>query len=210
MHNILPGVLEKDWIKIEEKLNLIKSFTNSAHIDFIDGKFAPNITCLDSELFKNFTNDFLLEAHLMVENPLQYLEPLASAGFKRFLGHIEKMENLEEFIAKGETLGEVGLAIDLKTDLEKLAIPFQDLDCLLLMSVDAGFSGQELSEKIIERIKKIRLQNETIAIEIDGGINIKNIQSLQDAGANRFVATSFIFTNQDPPKAYNELVNLVF
>ena len=140
---IIPGILEKDWNTIEEKIAIVRQFSNSVHIDFIDGKFSPNITFLDLKPFSKYTKDLFMEAHLMVDNPLQYLEPLANAGFRRFLGHVEKMSNLEEFVARGELLGEVGLAIDGKTSLETINISYEDLDVILLMGIDAGFSGRQ-------------------------------------------------------------------
>ncbi|OGH05937.1 MAG: hypothetical protein A2171_02710 [Candidatus Levybacteria bacterium RBG_13_35_9] len=208
MHIVIPGILEKNWNTIEDKIEVIKQFSNSVHIDFIDGKFAPNTTFLDPNPFQKYSKDLFLEAHLMVENPLQYLEPLTTAGFRRFLGHIEKMSNLEEFVAKGELLGEVGLAIDSQTDIEKLNIPYQDLDCLLLMGVKAGYSGQEFIPNTLERIKKIKGQNETVLIEVDGGVNNKNIKDIKNAGADRFVATSFLFKEGDPSKNFQTLLSL--
>ena len=204
---IIPGILEKDWAKIEEKLNIIKTFSKEAHIDFIDGKFAQNTTFFEASAFKPFSKEILLEAHLMVEDPLMLLDPLANAGFRRFIGHVEKMKNLEEFVAHGQTLGEVGLAIDLKTDIEKINIPFEDLDCILIMGVNAGFSGQEFNQETIHRIGKIRQRNETVLIEVDGGVNDKNIGSLKSVGANRFVVTSYLFGSQNPAKTYENLNN---
>lgn len=213
---IIPGILENQWSEIEKKIEIIRQFSNTAHIDFIDGKFAPNTTFLDIEPFQKYSKDLpageaglFLEAHLMVENPLQYLESLANAGFRRFLGHVEKMSNLEEFVARGELLGEVGLAIDNQTDIEKVNIPYQDLDCLLLMGVKAGYSGQEFIPNILERIRKIREKNETILIEVDGGVNDKNIKGIKNAGANRFVVTSFLFKEGEPSNNYETLSNLI-
>ena len=214
MHSIIPGILEKDWSIIEEKIAIVRQFSNSVHIDFIDGKFSPNITFLDPKPFSKYTKDLpageadlFLEAHLMVDNPLQYLEPLANAGFRRFLGHVEKMSNLEEFVARGEILGEVGLAIDGKTSLETINISYEDLDVILLMGIDAGFSGRQFQPQILDKIKTIR-EKTFIPIEVDGGVNDKTILEIKKAGADRFVVTSFLFKEGDPSKNYQTLLNL--
>src|SRR5579859_189116 len=103
---ILPGLLESKWEAIEKKIEFVKPFAKTVHIDLLDGKFAPNITWLDPKPFKKFTNTMRFEVHMMVENPLQYLKPFSEAGFTRFIGHIEHMPDAAEFIAQGQLLGE--------------------------------------------------------------------------------------------------------
>jgi len=199
VHQIIPGILEKDWSEIEKKIGIISGFSKVIHIDFIDGKFASNVTFLDLAPFSKYAKELYLEAHLMVENPLSFLKPLADAGFKRFFGQVEKMSDQEEFVAEGQILGEVGLALDLSTPIENLKVPLEDLDAILLMSVKAGQSGQSFDQSCLERIKALRSKT-FIPIEIDGGINHQNIVQIKEAGADRFVSTSFIF--EDPQKYF--------
>ena len=161
---------------------------------------------MDFSSFKKYSEDFYMEAHLMVDNPAQYLKSLSEAGFRRFLGHIEKMKNLEEFIAEGQIFGEVGLALDIDTQVEQIKIPYDDLDCILLMSVKAGKSGREFDTSVISKIQSIH-EKSPIPIEIDGGINDSNIKSIHQSGAERFVVTSFIFDNPNPQKAYENLLD---
>lgn len=207
MHDIIPGILEKDFSEIEKKLQIIKPFSRKVHIDILDGKFCDELSFLDPTPFKKYANDFFMEAHFMVEEPAQYVKPFAEVGFKRFLGHIEKMKDLNEFIAEGQISGEVGLAIDSQTLIDDLHIPYDDLDCILLMGVKAGKSGQEFLEETLIKIQQIR-QNSQILIEIDGGINEQTIIDAKAKGAQRFIATSFIFKNQDPMEAYEKLLSL--
>ena len=219
MFEVIPGILEKDWVEIERKIELVKSFASAIHIDIIDGKFAPNSTFLDPTPFAKYTlpssgQALLFEAHLMVEEPIQYLKPFADAGFKRFLGHIEKMSDQVEFVAQGELLGEVGLTIDGPTSLESLKVPLDDLDCVLIMTIKAGEAGQVFVPEYLKKVETLRqapsgawlrsAQND-IKIEIDGGINDKTIVEARKAGANRFVANSFIFNSQNPQTQYNLL-----
>jgi ribulose-phosphate 3-epimerase len=204
---IIPAILEKNWEEIENKIEISKTLGRNVHIDFIDGKFTDNTSFLDPSPFKKYSNDLNLEAHLMVEEPVNYLESLALNGFNKFIGHIEKMKDQVEFIAKGEVLGAVGLGIDLDTDLNEIKVNLEDLDQVLVMAVKAGKSGQTFNSSVIEKIKILRgkyLGN----IEVDGGINDKTLIEARNAGANQFCVTSFLF-NEDPIKQFNLLRNLI-
>lgn len=210
MFEIIPGILEKDWTEIERKINIAKQFSKNIHIDIIDGKFAPNSTFIDPLPFKKFTSDLFFELHMMVEDPIQYLKPFADAGFKRFLGHIEKMPDQAEFVAEGQLLGEVGLAVDGPTPLEAIKVPYGDLDCALIMTIKAGESGQEFNPEYLKKVETLRqvedprrrTQGQFLTIEIDGGINERTIIEAKDAGATRFIANSFIFDAQDPQSQF--------
>lgn len=207
IYSIIPGILEKDFSEIEKKIELVRSFSKTIHVDVIDGKFADNKTLLDPSLFKKYSEDFLLEAHLMVDEPINYLNPFANAGFKRFLGHVEKMSSIEDFVSKAEFLGEVGLAFDLDTEIDSVNLNFEDLDEVLFLGVKAGFSGQQFSKEVIEKIQKLR-EKTLIPIGIDGGVNDKTITDLLKSGANRFVTTSFLFEG-NPISQNEKLLSIV-
>ncbi len=207
MHEVIPGILETDFAEIEKKLEIIKPFSRTVHIDILDGKFSEETSFTDPAPFGKYKNDFFMEVHLMVEDPTQYLKGFAQAGFKRFLGHIEKMKDLDEFVAKGQIFGEIAVAIDSVTDIDLLNLPFDDLDSILLMGVKAGKSDQIFLPETLEKIKKIR-QKTQIPIEIDGGINEQSLIDAKAEGAERFVTTSYIFKNSDPMQAYEKLLSL--
>lgn len=205
IHEVLPGVLEKEWPEIEKKLVQAKSFARSVHIDILDGKFAQNTTYIDPKPFSEFSKDIFLEVHLMVENPVQYVKPFAEAGFQRFIGHVEKMPDISEFVAQGQMYGEVCLAVDGLTDIKILdSVNLDDIDCITIMMIQAGFSGQQFREEYLEKIKKIRGRTE-IPIEVDGGIKDTNLLFAKNAGANRFVATSFVWNSEDPKTAFEKI-----
>jgi len=205
MHEVIPGILEKDWSKIEGKLKLVKSFTKSVHVDIIDGKFALNTTFLDPSPFSKYSQDLFLEVHLMVENPIQYLQPFAKAGFKRFIGQIEKMPSQAEFVAEAELLGEVGLAVDGPTELSEIKVPYGDLNCALVMTIKAGQSGQKFNPEYLKKVDTVKKVQKFLPIEIDGGVNDKTILVAKSVGVDRFVSTSFIFNAQNPQEQYNLL-----
>ncbi len=210
MNEVIPGILEKDWSEIERKLEILKPFAKSVHIDIIDGKFADNITFLDPTPFKKYEQDFLFELHMMVEDPLAYLKPWADAGFQRFIGHIEKMPDPVEFIAQGQLLGAVGIAIDGPTGLDSLStINLNDLDCLLVMTITAGFSGQQFNSDLLQKIVDIKNRHEYLPIEVDGGINAETILEAKDSGANRFVSTSHLFKSENIEEEYRRLTSSI-
>jgi ribulose-phosphate 3-epimerase len=205
MIDILPGILEKEWEPIERKLKLVKPFAKAVHIDLIDGKFAPNTTLLDPTPFKQYADTFFLELHMMVEEPISYLDKWADAGFRRFIGHVEHMSDQGEFVAKGENLGEVGLAVDAKTPLDAITVPYYDLDAILVMTVNAGFSGQSFLPECLNKVRQIKQRDFTEIIQIDGGVTDIVIPDAKKAGVSRFVATSFLFKSDHPLKQYERL-----
>lgn len=211
---IIPGILEKDWTEIEKKINIIRTFSDRIHVDFVDGKLFPNLTFLDPAPFAKYAGELYLEAHLMVEEPINYLERFSIAGFKKFIGHIEKMSSQEEFVAKGELLGEVGLALDLPTPIESIKIPLDDLDFVLLMTIHAGFSGQEFVQSSLAKIKDLRSKTlqqvqGKLPIEVDGGINDQTLVVCKEAGANIFVSTSYISSSEKPSDQYEKLQKIL-
>lgn len=214
MYEIIPspGTADKDFEKIEKKLLAVKGIARSIHIDVIDGKFAKNTTFSDPLPFAKYAKDlpagrqgFIFEVHLMVDEPINYLKSFADAGFQRFIGHVERMSDQTEFVAEGQLLGEVGLAIDLETPIDHIKVPFGDLDSILVMGVRAGFSGQEFNEDAMIKVKEIKELTD-IPIEVDGGINDRTIHIAKNLGATRFVATSFLFDFGESPESQFRLL----
>lgn len=204
---IIPTILEKSWEEIEAKFEIYKKFANCVHIDFLDGKFAPEKTFLDPQPFSKYSKYFKLEAHLMVDEPLFYLEKLADAGFRTFLGHVERMNDQIEFVAKGQELGAVGLALDIETPIEAIKVSLEDLDQVLLMGINAGASGRSFDERVIPKIKSLS-EKELVNIEIDGGMNDQTLPLAKNAGANTFCVNSFLFKG-DPQKQFRLLQSIL-
>lgn len=209
MNQIIPGILEKDWNSIETKLNQILTFTNVAHIDIIDGKFVDNKTFLDPTPFKNYADRIFLEVHMMVEEPAEYIGAFAGAGFRRFIGHVEKMSDQQEFVDLAKKFGEVALALDGPTHIQHIKIPFEDLNSILIYtSHKVGFSGPPLMDDRLDKVRHLKkLTN--IPIEVDGGINDRTIVRAHAAGASRFVATSFIWNSEKPAEQLKILTELL-
>lgn len=207
MREILPGILEKDWEEIEKKIILVKPFAKAIHIDLLDGKFAPNTSFSDPKPFAKYSQDIFFELHMMVEEPEEYLEEWAHAGIRRFLGHVEKMSNQASFVARAQNVGEVGLVLDGKTQLDALRVSLNDLDTVLIMTYNAGFSGQEFQPQQLTKVRELAART-SIPLEVDGGINDTTIVQALRAGATRFVATSYLFWNtKDPHHQYMKLLS---
>lgn len=203
MCEIIPGILEQEWSEIERKLAIVRPLAKTVHIDLLDGKFAPNTTFDDPQPFKKYTSDMFFELHMMVDEPIQYLDAWAKAGFKRFIGQIERMGNQEAFMTKAKQLGEAGLAVDAKTPIAAVTVPVSYLDILLVMTVNAGFSGQSFMTEQLEKIQQVRKKIPIIAV--DGGVNTQSIKKACQVGASRFVATSALFSQGDPKENYRML-----
>jgi len=215
-----PGTENKSFNEIERKILAIRHLTRTIHIDVCDGKFAPNTTFADPEPFKKFTKELpedqggwstdekglYFEIHLMVEDPIKHIKKWADAGFRRFIGHIEKMPSQEEFVAEAQLYGEVGFAVDGPTLLDAVKVNYNDLDVMLFYTADrAGFSGKPFQEDRLEKVKALRKLQEHLPIEVDGGINDETIQIAAAAGATRFVATNFLFGLETPQKQFKIL-----
>lgn len=205
MHSIIPGILEQEWGEIDQKIKACQSFAKVIHIDLLDGKFAPNTSFFDPKPFKKYSQDILFELHMMVEEPEQYIESWAKEGFRRFIGHVEHMSDQASFVTRAEEVGEVGLALDLMTDLSEITVSHLDLDTVLIMTVKAGFSGQTFSQQPLDKVKLLA-REELFPIEIDGGINNETIIHGLSAEATRFVATSYLFGSDNPESRYQTLL----
>jgi ribulose-phosphate 3-epimerase len=219
MYEIIPspGTDDKAFEEIEKKISLVRPFVKTIHIDVCDGKFAPSVTFSDPEPFKKLTKDLpedesgwstgekglYFEVHLMVEDPIAHIKKWADAGFRRFIGQVEKMPSQEEFVAESQMYGEVGLAVDGPTPLDAVKVNYEDLDVVLFYTGDkAGFSGKPFQEDRLEKVKALRKLNEYLPIEVDGGINDETIEIAAAAGVTRFVTTGFLFGLNSPEEQY--------
>lgn len=202
-----PGTTNATWQEIEKKIELVKSSAKTIHVDIVDGKFAPTITFADPKPFQKYTSDILFEVHLMVNEPVEWVERFGKAGFRRFAGQIEKMSDQAAFVIKAREYGEAILAIDATTSIHDIAVPFEEFDGILVMTIHAGFSGQEFLLPLLEKVRHLRRAQ--LPIEVDGGINFKTIQEAKDAGAVRFVATTSIFSSENPRKIFELLTRSV-
>lgn len=211
MIQVIPAILEKEFTSIEKKIHLVEGLVTWVQIDLCDETLVSNSTFSDPLPFQSLQTKLNLELHLMVKDPLRYLERFAGAGFKRFYAHIEG-DFVEDYIAECYKLGvEVGLAIDGPTPLEKMLQYVDNIDCLLVMAIEAGESGRPYREETTDRIKKLRELDFEIPIAVDGAMDVVNAKKVIAAGATRINSNSYIFKSEnieDIKEAINNLKQL--
>lgn len=208
MVEVIPAILEKDFGEIEKKIHLVESLVQWVQIDIADGELVNNTTFIDPAPYGALVTPINLELHMMVKDPLRYLERYAKVGFKRFFAHVEGAY-VDEYIEKCYQLGvEVGLAIDGPTPFETIHKYLDNLDCVLVMAIDAGESGRPFREDTLGKIKSIRDVDLEIPISVDGAMNEDNARKVIAAGATRINSNSYIFASSDVKIAIDTLKNL--
>lgn len=205
---IAPSILSADFARLGEEVTAIeKAGADIVHIDVMDGHFVPNIT-IGAPVVKMLRpiTKLPFDCHLMIENPEKYIGDFAKAGADMISVHVETCD-LTKLLPEIKKFGvKAGAVINPPTKIEKL-LPFVHLaDFVLVMTVNPGFSGQELIPDCIEKIKVLdnfrKEKNLGYAIEVDGGIKKSNIALAAKAGGDIFVAGNAIFGN--PP--YSEAI----
>ena len=209
---VAPSILSADFGNLEKEIKSIcEAGCDLVHVDVMDGYFVPNLTIgpvVVEPVSKASTKP--LDIHLMVENNSFFVDLFAPLKPKYLSFHIESEKHPHRLIQKIRSLG-ISPAITLNphTKVEDIEYLIEDLDMVLLMSVNPGFGGQKFIPSVIEKVKKlkelIKKKNPNCLIEVDGGVSDKNIKELKDAGVDVVVAGSFVFGSGDYKKAIDSL-----
>ena len=212
MIKLAPSILSADFARLLEDVKKVeKAGCEYLHIDVMDGHFVPNIT-LGPGRVKSLRKDvnMVFDAHLMIENPDNYIKEFADAGCDIIVVHQEACTHLHRTIQNIKSHGiKAGVALNPATPIETIKYVLQDVDMVLLMSVNPGFGGQSYIPVVTEKIKELKAlideMNLDIDIEVDGGVKPSNIAEVVNAGANVIVAGSAIFNAGDIDEAVKSL-----
>eukprot|EP00752_Nemacystus_decipiens_P005404 g4899.t1 len=191
-----PSVLAADMSRLmEESIDVERQGADYIHLDVMDGHFVPNLT-FGAPVIKGLRRHTkaLLDAHLMVTHPSQWVDDMAAAGVDRFTFHVEATDKVSELIeqVKAKGMG-VGVALKPGTPVEEVFPYCEELDLVLIMTVEPGFGGQSFMADQMDKVKELRRRYPNLDIEVDGGLADNTIEEAARAGANLIVCGSYIF-----------------
>ena len=215
MNCLSPSILSADFAKLGEQVQMIdEAGAESVHIDVMDGIFVPSISygMPVIQAIRPCT-ERIFDVHLMIEEPIRYIDDFVNCGADIISVHAESCKHLDRTV---EAIKEKGIlasvALNPSTDLSVLEYILPKLDMVLLMSVNPGFGGQKYISYTTEKIRRLRQMIEERGlktdIEVDGGVNLSNVETIMEAGANIIVAGSAVF-HGDIQENVKEFLNIM-
>lgn len=213
-HLVAPSILASDFGNLQRDIEMLnRSEADWIHVDVMDGLFVPNISFgfpVMEAVKKHATKP--LDVHLMIVDPDRYIKEFAEKGANGITVHFEACTHLHRTIQSIKELGCLaGVALNPHTPVAFLDDIIEDLDLVLIMSVNPGFGGQKFISNTYKKLDDLKAlsssRNPNLYIEVDGGVGVQNIKQLIDAGANVFVAGNSVFSTADQLKAIKNLKN---
>lgn len=213
MLELSPSLLSADFTNLKSEMEVLdKNGVKYLHLDVMDGMFVPNISFgpMIIKQLRPLTN-MIFDVHLMIEDPDRYVQNFKDAGADILTVHYEACKHLHRTVSYIKSLGmKAGVSLNPATNIEVLDYVLEDLDLVLIMSVNPGFGGQSFIPSAIDKIKnlkaKIRERNLNVIVEVDGGVKTTNVKDVIEAGADLIVSGSDVFADKENRiKAYKEI-----
>ena len=206
---VSPSILSADFANLQRDIKRVEPYVSWLHIDVMDGHFVPNISIGVPVVksIRKITNLFL-DTHLMIENPIKYVDAFSDAGSDLITFHYEAtkdktIETIEKIKSRNV---KAGISIKPKTNPDEIKDYINLVDLVLVMTVEPGFGGQKFMDDCANKIKEIRKINSDVIIQVDGGINDKTAKICTDLGANSLVAGNYIYSAENIEQAINKLL----
>lgn len=206
---VAPSILSADFSKLgEEVRKVVESGADWIHIDVMDGRFVPNITigaCVIESIRK--VVDVPFDVHLMIEEPEKHYRAFVEAGADYLTVHAEATHSLYRLVTKIKEECKVGVAINPATPLCSIENVIDEIDLLLIMTVEPGFGGQKFIDAMLKKVEKAKemIGNRKIYLSVDGGVNDRVAKMLKEKGVDVLVAGSYIFKSPDYKEAIKKL-----
>lgn len=206
-NKIIPAIIATSKEEMEKRINKVKDHLSILQLDIMDGKFVPTHS-LDFD-FKLPKTNCKYEAHLMISNPEEWIKKNHKVA-DVILVHIESTNEPEKIIELVKSKGKkIGFVLNPETPIEKIKPYLNQIDQVLIMTVDPGYYGSPFLPETLDKVKELRKLKPNLDIEVDGGINADTIKQAYQAGANLFVCGSYLQKSQDVKKAIEDLIKLM-